>query len=54
VALFGMKLRDSEYVGKADWSLVTELAKKGQGNDIHGHRSEFLELVRKCGGRMKE
>jgi Ca-activated chloride channel family protein len=51
VALFGMKLRNSEYANDAGWNLVRELAKKGLGNDIHGYRSEFLTLVEKAAGQ---
>jgi Ca-activated chloride channel family protein len=50
VALFGMKLRDSEYANDAGWGLVGELAKKGLGVDVHGYRAEFLTLVDKAAG----
>jgi Ca-activated chloride channel family protein len=45
VALFGMLLRDSEYVGEADWTLVQELARSALGDDPSGDRAGFLELA---------
>jgi len=48
VALFGMKLRNSEHVNDAGWDLVRELARKGLGVDVHGYRAEFLDLVDKA------
>ncbi len=54
VALFGMKLRDSEYTNDAGWDLVRELAKKGHGVDVHGYRAEFLTLVDKAAGMVPQ
>ena len=51
VALFGMKLRESEYTNDAGWDLVRTLAKKGSARDLHGYRAEFLTLVNKAAGQ---
>ena len=48
VAEFGMLLRDSKYKGAATFSSVSELARRGAGNDPDGLRQEFLALVRKA------
>ena len=45
VAGFGMLLRDSEYKQDLTFGQVLSLAKKNSGNDIHGYRKEFIELV---------
>jgi len=45
VALFGMKLRDSEFARDCDWSLVSDLAVGALGTDPNGYRAEFLTLV---------
>ena len=45
VALFGMLLRDSEFKGAGSYRLVERLAEGALGDDEHGERSEFLELV---------
>ncbi|MEM9177129.1 MAG: YfbK domain-containing protein, partial [Myxococcota bacterium] len=45
VALFGMLLRDSEYTGAGNYRLVERLAEGAVGDDVHGERREFLELV---------
>lgn len=45
VALFGMKLRDSKYIGDADWVLVEQLTKEIGENDVHGYREELRKLV---------
>ena len=50
VALFGMKLRQSEYANDAGWDLVRTLAKRGSARDLHGYRAEFLTLVDKAAG----
>lgn len=51
VALFGMKLRQSEYANDAGWDLVQNLAEKGSARDVHGYRAEFLQLVGKAAGQ---
>lgn len=45
VASFGMLLRDSEYKGRASYDQVRRLAEGALGEDPHGHKREFLELV---------
>ena len=45
VALFGMLLRDSEFKGAGSYRLVERLAEGAIGDDEHGERREFLELV---------
>jgi len=50
VAQFGMLLRDSPYKGDASWAQVLDLAESGRGEDSHGYRAEFIELVRKAQG----
>jgi len=47
VAGFGMLLRDSEHGGNLTLDAVRELAGEGLGEDTHGYRREFLELVEK-------
>lgn len=49
VASFGMLLRDSEYRGEASYSQIEEIASTAIGSDPQGHRTEFLDLVRKAG-----
>ena len=46
VALFGMKLRESEFSNKATNSLVLTLASDGLQNDVNGYRAEFIRLVK--------
>ncbi len=45
VASFGMLLRNSEHRGESTCDLVLELARSGKGNDPHGYRAEFIQLV---------
>ena len=45
VAEWGMLLRNSEHRGKASRSQVLELARNARGDDDHGYRAEFIELV---------
>jgi len=45
VAAWGMLLRESPHRGNADIALVRRLAESSLGDDPHGHRHEFLELV---------
>lgn len=49
VASFGMLLRDSDYRGEASYSQIEEIASTAIGSDPQGHRTEFLDLVRKAG-----
>jgi Ca-activated chloride channel family protein len=46
VAMFGMLLRESEFVGETNYENVLEIAKKSKGNDENGYRSEFIQLVK--------
>lgn len=48
VASFGMLLRDSEHRGNATFSTVLDLAEAGRGEDTHGYRAEFIDLVKKA------
>ena len=48
VAAFGMLLRESPYVGDANWDLPSGLARDALGPDPHGDRAEFLYLVREA------
>ena len=43
-----MLLRDSQYKGNLTYAAVLELAQGGLGNDEHGYRAEFLEMVRRA------
>ena len=45
VAAWGMLLRGSELAGEADHDLVSGLAHGALGDDPHGYRREFMELV---------
>ncbi|HEB29681.1 MAG TPA: DUF3520 domain-containing protein, partial [Spirochaetes bacterium] len=46
VAAFALILKDSEYKGSADYSLVLELAEQSIGIDREWYRKEFLGLVK--------
>ena len=46
VAAYGMLLRDSKFKGQADWQFVLDAAKSSLGEDQHGYRAEFVNLVR--------
>ncbi|MFW6128717.1 MAG: YfbK domain-containing protein [Candidatus Aminicenantaceae bacterium] len=48
VAQFGLILRDSEYKGNSSYENILSLAIKAKGNDLHGYRAEFIELVKLC------
>jgi Ca-activated chloride channel family protein len=45
VAAFGLLLRDSEFKGEATFELVRDLAHAALGEDPHGDRRAFMELV---------
>ena len=45
VAMFGMLLRDSEFVKEGDYSTVVKTAKKALGDDKNNYRQEFINLV---------
>jgi Ca-activated chloride channel family protein len=46
VAGFGMMLRNSQYKGNLTYAATLELAQGGIGEDPHGYRKEFVEMVR--------
>jgi Ca-activated chloride channel family protein len=46
VASFGMILRNSKYKGNLSYAAVLETAASSRGDDKHGLRGEFLELVK--------
>ncbi len=48
VASFGMILRHSKFAGRASFDSVLELAEEGRGEDVHGYRAEFIDLVKKA------
>lgn len=45
VAWFGLKLRDSKYIGKNSVNDIKALALQGKAKDEEGYRSEFIRLV---------
>lgn len=45
VALFGLKLRKSQFTNNASYTNVIELAEQGRGEDAQGYRAEFIRLV---------
>ena len=46
VALFGLQLRDSNFINTKKSSKVIALAKAGKGVDEDGYRAEFIRLVK--------
>ncbi|WP_286760309.1 vWA domain-containing protein [Salegentibacter sp. UBA1130] len=46
VALYGMKLTDSEFVKNHNTGFILDLAEKGRGEDKEGYRAEFIRLVK--------
>ncbi len=54
VASFGMLLRDSKHKGQANYAAVMEIAAASRGEDRHGLRGEFLELVKAAGRHAGE
>ncbi|MGM0933804.1 MAG: YfbK domain-containing protein [Bacteroidota bacterium] len=45
VALYGMKLTDSEFAENTNTKLILNLAEDGRGKDQKGYRAEFIRLV---------
>lgn len=45
VAAFGQKLRGGTYLENFSYDDISELARNSRGNDEHGYRGEFLQLV---------
>jgi Ca-activated chloride channel homolog len=54
VAAFGMVLRDSQHKGSADLLKVQQWAEEGKGEDRHGYRQEFIQLVHQAIDLMAE
>ncbi|MEE2789534.1 MAG: VWA domain-containing protein [Myxococcota bacterium] len=48
VAEFAMLLRNSKYRGQASYDAVIHRAKGAMGQDMHGYRAEFVQLVRRA------
>ncbi len=49
VAAFGMLLRKSEHLPNANYALILEIANSTRGEDKHGYRREFIEMVTAAG-----
>ncbi len=45
VASFGMLLRGSQYRGMSSYDAVLEIAESAKGDDKHGYRAEFVQIV---------
>jgi len=45
VAAFGQKLRGGTYLEDFGYDDIEELARRSRGSDVHGYRSEFMQLV---------
>mgnify|MGYP001818576326 CR=1 FL=1 len=45
VAAFGQKLRGGTYLEDFSYDDIEELARQSRGDDPHGYRSEFMQLV---------
>jgi secreted protein with Ig-like and vWFA domain len=54
VAAYGLMLRQSSYRANLTWEQIRQLALEGKGNDPHGYRAEFLQLLDKARGLMPE
>jgi len=46
VAAFGQKLRGGTYLETFSYNDIAQLARQSRGNDTHGYRSEFMQLVK--------
>jgi len=49
VAAFGQKLRGGKYLENFSYTDIENLARHSRGNDPHGYRSEFMQLVKLAG-----
>jgi Ca-activated chloride channel family protein len=49
VAAFGQKLRGGTYLEDFSYEDIEKLARQSRGNDPHGYRSEFMQLVSLAG-----
>ncbi|GEP50538.1 VWA domain-containing protein [Flavobacterium noncentrifugens] len=45
VAWFGLKLRDSKFIGNKNSGDIEKLARQGFSNDLDGYKAEFIRLV---------
>ncbi len=45
VAAFGQKLRGGTYLENFGYDDIEKLARQSRGNDLHGYRNEFMQLV---------
>jgi len=48
VASFGMLLRNSQYKGDSNLGIVHQMADAARGQDRHGYRVEFMEMVKRA------
>jgi len=46
VAMFGMKLRKSEYIEESSFQNIIQLAEEGKAKDNEGYKAEFIRLVK--------
>ncbi|PZW39585.1 Ca-activated chloride channel family protein [Mesonia algae] len=46
VAMFGMKLRKSEYIEESSFQNIIQLAEEGKAKDDEGYKAEFIRLVK--------
>lgn len=49
VAAFGMLLRKSEHLPNANYASILEIANATRGEDRHGYRGEFIQMVTTAG-----
>lgn len=54
VAMFGMKLRESEHTQDVKIEDISVIAKSAQGEDKGGYKAEFLKLIEKHQQNMKK
>lgn len=52
VASFGMQLRNSKYRGSTSFAAIAETAASAISDDPQGHRTEFIDLVRRASKLM--
>ncbi|MFP4664256.1 MAG: von Willebrand factor type A domain-containing protein [Bacteroidales bacterium] len=45
IAMFGMLMRESEFIGEGDYEQALELARNAKGRDTHGYRQEYIGLM---------
>ncbi len=49
VAAFAQLLSGSKHIGAVSYDQIAEFAKANKGNDAHGYRAEFIQLVEMAG-----